>query len=144
MVAFSYMPQHFGSRWGLTNGTLLFYEYRFSGRDTMRWWGHSNPALCKRICFFLTFYSHRQWGGGTKKIQARALSLEPEPPGDIFYYLFFLISIKYFAQYVRSKNCYPRSGAGDRNIGVILLFPSFVLVSICLFVGVYKETESLR
>ena len=32
------------------NGTLSFYECSFSGGDTMRCWGHSNPILCKRIC----------------------------------------------------------------------------------------------
>ena len=31
------------------NGTLSFYECRFSGGDTMREWGHSNPTLCKRF-----------------------------------------------------------------------------------------------
>ena len=30
------------------NGTLSFYECRFSGMDTMRWWGHSNNTLCKK------------------------------------------------------------------------------------------------
>ena len=30
-----------------TYGTLSFYEFRFSGRDTMRWWRHSNLVECK-------------------------------------------------------------------------------------------------
>ena len=32
------------------NGTLTFHESRFSGRDTMKWLGHSNPTLYKIIC----------------------------------------------------------------------------------------------
>ena len=34
----------------MVDSTLSFYEYRFGGGDTMRWWGHSNPILYKRIC----------------------------------------------------------------------------------------------
>ena len=30
--------------WGLMNGTLSFYECRFSCWDTRRWWGNSNPT----------------------------------------------------------------------------------------------------
>ena len=29
---------------------LSFFECRFSGGDTMRWWGHSNPTICKKNC----------------------------------------------------------------------------------------------
>ena len=32
------------------NGTLSFYKCRLSGGDIMRWQGHSDPTLCKRIC----------------------------------------------------------------------------------------------
>ena len=50
VIAFGFLPQNFGRWWGPMNGPLSFYECRFSGGDTMRWWGHSNPTLCKRIC----------------------------------------------------------------------------------------------
>ena len=49
MVAFGFLPQNFWRWQGPTNGTLSFYECRFSGGDTMRWWGQSNPKICKRI-----------------------------------------------------------------------------------------------
>ena len=29
---------------------ILWIEWRFRGGDTMRWYGHSNPTICKRIC----------------------------------------------------------------------------------------------
>ena len=45
---------------GPMNCILPFYECRFSGGDTMRWWGHSNPTLCKRICF--NFFTHAVTG----------------------------------------------------------------------------------
>ena len=35
---------------GSTNGTLSFYECRFSDGYTMVWWGHSNTTLCRSIC----------------------------------------------------------------------------------------------
>ena len=50
MVALGFLPWNFGSWWGPRNGTLLQYECRLSGGDTMRWWGHSNPTLCNIIC----------------------------------------------------------------------------------------------
>ena len=34
MVAYGFLPQNFGSKWGPTNGTLSFYEGRFSDGDT--------------------------------------------------------------------------------------------------------------
>ena len=40
------------------NGTLLQYECRLIGRDTIRW-EHSNPTLCNIIW---TFFTHRWWG----------------------------------------------------------------------------------
>ena len=58
-VPFGFLTQNFGMWWGHTIGTLLFYECRFSGGDTMRCWGDSNPTLCKRIWSFCT---HRQQG----------------------------------------------------------------------------------
>ena len=42
------------------NGTLLQYECRLSGGDTMRWLGHLNHNSCNIICS--NFFSHRQWG----------------------------------------------------------------------------------
>ena len=35
------------------NGTLSFYECRFSGGDTMRWWGILNPYLMQKKLFEL-------------------------------------------------------------------------------------------
>ena len=59
------------------NGTLLQYEYRLSGRDTMRWWRHSNPTLCNIIYLNIL---HSQ-AVGMQKLWVRALmpSLTPEP-----------------------------------------------------------------
>ena len=51
LAALGFLPQHYGRQLGPTNGTLSFYECRFSGGDTMRWRGHSTPTLHKRICF---------------------------------------------------------------------------------------------
>ena len=59
-------------------GTLLFYEYRFSDRDTMRWWGYSNRAFCKRICLNIL---HSQVAG-MQKLLVRVLT--SEPPGETF------------------------------------------------------------
>ena len=45
MVAFGFLPQNIG-RWPAPmNGTLAFYECKFSGGGTMRCWGHSNPTM---------------------------------------------------------------------------------------------------
>ena len=49
MVAFGFLPQTSGKYWGPMNGTLSFYEARFSGGDTERSWGHANPTCCNRI-----------------------------------------------------------------------------------------------
>ena len=70
------------------NGTLSSCECRFSGRDTMRWWGQLKPNLCKRICFnFLNWHA-----AGMQKLWVQLLtslpllaskpppSLAPEPP----------------------------------------------------------------
>ena len=54
------------------NGTLSFYECRFSSGDTMRWWAHSNPILCKRIC--LNFL-HSQTEGMQKNLLRKSLHL---------------------------------------------------------------------
>ena len=49
-VPFFFLPQNF-ERWqGVINGTLSFYECKFSGGDSMMLWEHSNPSLCARIC----------------------------------------------------------------------------------------------
>ena len=37
MVAFGFLPQNFWKWQGPTNGTLSFYECRFSGGDTIKW-----------------------------------------------------------------------------------------------------------
>ena len=49
MVALGFLAQNFGRWWGVMNGTLSFYECRFSGGDTMRWWGHSNSTCAKEF-----------------------------------------------------------------------------------------------
>ena len=49
------------------NGTLSFYECRFSGGDTMKWYGHS---IWKRIC--LNFL--RSQVAGTQKLPMRPLA----------------------------------------------------------------------
>ena len=51
------------------NDILSFYEFRFSGGDTMRWLGRSNPTLCKRS--FLNFL-HSQVAG-TKNFGCESL-----------------------------------------------------------------------
>ena len=88
MVVFGFLSPNFGRWWGPLNGTLAFYECRFSGGDTMRRWGHSNLTLCKRIYFnFL-----RSQVAGTQKLWASSAwpslmqFLAPgnnEPPGGI-------------------------------------------------------------
>ena len=45
MLAFDFLLPNYGMWWGLKNGTLSFYACTFSGGDTMRWWGHSNPTI---------------------------------------------------------------------------------------------------
>ena len=65
MVALGFLPQNFGRWYGPMNGTLLFYESGFSVGDTMRWWGHASPTVCKRIC--LNFL-HLQAVGTKKKL----------------------------------------------------------------------------
>ena len=62
------------------NGTLLFYKCRLSIEDTMRWWGHQNPALCKRIC--LNFLQSQAEGTQKLRVQALTPPLVPEPPGE--------------------------------------------------------------
>ena len=51
VVAFrGFLPQNFGRWEGPINVTLSFYESRLSDRATQRWWEHSNPNCCNRIC----------------------------------------------------------------------------------------------
>ena len=59
VVTFGFLHQNFGRWQGSMNGTLSFYECRFSGENTMRRWGHSKPNVSERIWIFCT---HRQWG----------------------------------------------------------------------------------
>ena len=53
MVAFGFLTQNFGRSLAHTNGTLSFCECRFSGGDTLRWWGHSNSTLKQKNLFEL-------------------------------------------------------------------------------------------
>ena len=55
---------------------LSLYEYRFRAEDTIRWWGHISPTLCKRV-FTLT-------GSGDAKTCARVTWRN-------FHCLFFLL-----------------------------------------------------
>ena len=55
VVTFGFLPPNLVRLQGPTNGTLSFYECRFSSGDTMRWWGYSNPTLCKRK--YLNFFA---------------------------------------------------------------------------------------
>ena len=54
VVAFGFLIKHLGRRWGPMNGTLSFYEYRFSGGDTQ--------TLPYAKEFVWSFYTHRQQG----------------------------------------------------------------------------------
>ena len=53
MVAFGILPHSFWRWQEPMNGTLSFYECSLSVGDTMRWWGHSNPTICKKKKFEL-------------------------------------------------------------------------------------------
>ena len=55
VVTFGFLSQNFGRWRGPANGTLSFYECRFSGGDTMRWWGHSNPTIYAKKNLFELF-----------------------------------------------------------------------------------------
>ena len=82
VIAFEFLPQFFGRLWGPRNDTLPFYKCRFSGgggRGTMRWWGHSNPTLCKIICLNLFALT---CGGDAKT-----------SPGETFTNYFHLLAI---------------------------------------------------
>ena len=70
-------PNFFGRWQGPMNGTMLQYEYRLSGRDTMKWWRHSNATLCNIIYLNIL---HSQ-AVGMQKLWVRELmpSLTPEP-----------------------------------------------------------------
>ena len=39
------LAQKFWEWQGPMNGALSFYDCRFNGGDTMKWWGHSNATL---------------------------------------------------------------------------------------------------
>ena len=81
----AFCPKTLGS-----DGTVSFDE---CGRDTMRWWGHSYPILCKRICLYFLhsqvvrrqkFWYPRLCRGTSPRIISHARALVPEPPGGIF------------------------------------------------------------
>ena len=65
MVGFGYLLQTFERWWGLMNGTLSFYECRFSGGETMSWWGQS--TLCKGCLNFL--HSHAKTSGANHLVK---------------------------------------------------------------------------
>ena len=65
IACFGFLPQILRQ-----NGTLSFYECRFSSGDTTRWYKHSNPTLYKIIC--LNFL-HTQLVPGTQKFWVQAL-----------------------------------------------------------------------
>ena len=84
------------------NGTLPLYEYRFSGGDTLRWWGHSNITLCKIICLNLL---HSQAAGMQKRVQTVAprrerscLSYLMEFPWPNFFSLIFAYIFLHFTR----------------------------------------------
>ena len=77
MAAFRFFLQNFGRWLRPTNGTLSFCDCRFSSGDTIRWWGHSNPTLRKRIC--LTFLhsqvaGRKTLGGGSKNLLKKPMA----------------------------------------------------------------------
>ena len=61
---------------GSANGTLSFYECRFSGRDAVRWWGHST----------LHYLFENSQVTGRQRLWAQAIAplLAPEPPGETY------------------------------------------------------------
>ena len=67
VIAFGFLPQTYGRWWGPMNGTLSFYECRFSGGDT---------TLPVAIKFAWTFCTDRRFGGW----DAKALLLHPLTP----------------------------------------------------------------
>ena len=50
VVAFAFLPRHFGKVMGPMKDILSYYECRLSGGDTQKWWKHSNPTCCNQIC----------------------------------------------------------------------------------------------
>ena len=68
-------------------------EFRLSGGDTKRWWGHSNPTCCNQIC--LNFL-HAVMVGILKEITntTHAHSNPNEPPGDTFTTYYFTTAAK--------------------------------------------------
>ena len=73
MVVFGFVLQNYGRLWRRINGTLLQYECRLSGGDTMslimRWY----PYLMRYNLFGLFVLTVTQ-AGGTQKRQVRALT----------------------------------------------------------------------
>ena len=64
VVAFGFCPKMLGGVRDLRSILLSFYECRFSGGNTMRWWGHSNPTICQRI--YLNLFYSKVWSGQKK------------------------------------------------------------------------------
>ena len=54
-----------------------------AGRDTMRWWGYSNPTLCKRICLNFLHSQVTRWGMKKLRSWVLTISVAPKPPGGI-------------------------------------------------------------
>ena len=67
-----------------------------TGGDTVKWWGHSNPTLCKRTC--LNFL-HSQVVE-TQELWVRAFAALPalEPPGET--------STNYLQAYLICHDCF--------------------------------------
>ena len=62
VVAFGILPYNFGRWRGPTNVTLLLHECSFSGGNTLRWLGNSNPTCCNIISLnFLHSQLVRMW-----------------------------------------------------------------------------------
>ena len=78
-----FLPQNLGRWQEPTNSSLSIYEWRFNGENTMRWWGHSNPTLCKRVC--LNLWTHRQQAHKNFGRKHSHLSHLVEYPLPIFY-----------------------------------------------------------
>ena len=79
-------------------GTYKFFECRFRGGDIMRWWGHSNLTLCKRIC--LSFL--HSLAAGLQELQAQALMplFMTKKPGETSLNRPLLCDLSYFDQRV--------------------------------------------
>ena len=87
----AFWPKILGGDRDLRMVLLSFYECRFSGGDTMRWWGHSNPTLCKRIC--LNFCTRRQWDEKTSDMGTHTIAHAEVTWWNLYYLNFFLLVI---------------------------------------------------